>query len=91
MDWFGKKENQDQSKAIEALQANQATIIKSMNTWFPWIQKQVNNLYAEIGKLQQTDAAHNATFQSMKQTDAKLQGIVEALSKVGETALEVQK
>jgi hypothetical protein len=75
----------DQKKAIESLQQNQTAIANTLNSWLPWIQKHVNNLYAEVGSLKQTDVVHDKTFKSMQETDAKLQTVLDAFRKVGET------
>lgn len=95
MGLFGKKEptifDQDQNKQLQALAKNQAVLIKNnayfiksgQNHW-AWIKK----LKADNVALLNRVASLESTIQGMKETDRKMQAVIDALASIPKTETE---
>jgi len=82
---FGKKQATEFDTVQDASLKRHDKSITSIVNWCNKTNKHIEALYQEIASLKGYDKKHDALFKSMQETDAKMQGVLDALSKLGQT------
>jgi len=85
MNLFGKPKATEFDTVQDATLASHGKSITSIVNWCNKTNKHIEALYQEIASLKGYDKKHDALFKSMQETDATMQGVLDALSKLGQT------